>query len=55
MLNSPDYVDRLKWEVDQRDLDPENIAIEVLETIFVQSSDDTASRAISALSDAALP
>ncbi|PLW77794.1 putative bifunctional diguanylate cyclase/phosphodiesterase [Cohaesibacter celericrescens] len=52
MLNSPAYVDRLKWEADKRNLNPENIVIEVLETILIQSSDDTASRAIRALSAA---
>lgn len=52
MLNRPEYVDELKWEVDQRDLNPKNIAIEVLETILIENSDNATTRAISALSDA---
>ncbi|MEP4433749.1 MAG: EAL domain-containing protein, partial [Hyphomicrobiales bacterium] len=52
MLNRPEYVDELKWEVDQRDLDPQNISIEVLETVAIQSGDNAARLAISALSEA---
>ena len=52
MLNRPEYVDELKWEVDQRNLNPKNIAIEVLETILIENSDNATTRAISALSDA---
>lgn len=52
MLNRPEYVDELKWEVDRRDLSPKNVTIEVLETIAIGSGDIVARRAIFALSDA---
>jgi diguanylate cyclase (GGDEF)-like protein/PAS domain S-box-containing protein len=52
MLNRPEYVDELKWEVEQRGLNPKNLAIEVLETILIENNDNATTRSISALSDA---
>lgn len=52
MLNRPDYVDKLKWEVERRDLSPSNIVIEVLETVVIQNSDNTVTRTINTLSEA---
>lgn len=52
MLNRPGYVDKLKWEVDKHNLDPKDVCVEVLETILIQDGENTASRAISALSNA---
>lgn len=52
MLNRPEYVDELKWEVEQRGLNPQNLAIEVLETILIENNDNVTTRSISALCDA---
>ncbi len=51
-LNQDDYIDRLKWEVEKRDLKPENVAIEVLETTLIEGRDNKAARSIEALSAA---
>nr|WP_255769597.1 EAL domain-containing protein [Maritalea mediterranea] len=52
MLNRPEYVDELKWEVEQRGLNPKNLAIEVLETILIENNDNATTRSINALYEA---
>ena len=52
MLNQDSYLDRLKWETESRDLRPEDVAIEVLETILIEGDDNPAVKAIEALSAA---
>lgn len=52
MLNQTGYVDKLKWEVDQNNFEPEDVTIEVLETILIEGRNNTAARTIHALSGA---
>lgn len=48
-LRNPSLVDRLKWELDQFDLTPDRLAIEVLETVFSRRPDDVITRNVTAL------
>lgn len=52
MLNQDTYIDELKWEVEKRNLRPEDIAVEVLETILIEGRDNQEARSIAALYDA---
>ena len=52
MLKQGSYLDRLKWETETRDLKPEDVAVEVLETILIEGDDNPAVRAIEGLSEA---
>ena len=52
MLNQGSYLDRLKWETETRDLKPEDVAVEVLETILIEGDDNPAVKAIESLTAA---
>jgi len=49
-LHDPTLADRVKWEVDRRDLRPTRLTIEILETVAVGSQDDVVVRNIEQLS-----
>lgn len=48
-LRNPALLDRLKWELDQFDLTPDRLAIEILETVFSRRPDDVITRNITGL------
>lgn len=48
-LRNPKLVDKIKWELDRFDLEPNRLAVEVLETVVAASPDDTISRNINGL------
>lgn len=49
-LHDPTLADRVKWEVDRRDLRPARLTIEILETVAAASQDDVVVRNIEQLS-----
>ncbi len=49
-LRDPGLPDRIRWELDQFDLEAEALMIEVLETVIATTPDDTVVRTINALS-----
>lgn len=49
-LRDPTLIDRLKWELDQNDLTPDRLAVEVLETVFSRRPDDVITRNVTSLS-----
>ena len=51
-LRDPVLVEKLRWDVDSAGLTPEDIAIEVLETMLVEHDDDPAVRTVAALAAA---
>lgn len=51
-LQSESYLDTLKWEVERRGLLPQDVIIEVLETVLIVDTDNAAPNAIKALSEA---
>lgn len=48
-LRDPGLMDRLKWELDQFDLTPDRLAVEVLETVFSRRPDDVITRNVTGL------
>lgn len=48
-LRSPRLVDRLTWELDRFGLGPERLAVEILETVVADASDDVVTRSIAKL------
>ncbi len=48
-LRNPALVDRLKWELDQFDITPDRLAVEILETVFSRRPDDVITRNVTAL------
>lgn len=48
-LRNPGLIDRLKWELDQFDLTPDRLAVEVLETMFSRRPDDVITRNVTGL------
>ncbi|NOD65722.1 MULTISPECIES: bifunctional diguanylate cyclase/phosphodiesterase [unclassified Ruegeria] len=48
-LRDPGLIDRLKWELDQFDLTPDRLAVEVLETVFSRRPDDVITRNVTGL------
>jgi len=50
-LRNPALIDRLKWELDQFELTPDRLAIEVLETVFSRRPDDVITRNLTGLAD----
>lgn len=48
-LRDPGLIDRLKWELDQCDLTPDRLAVEVLETVFSRGPDDVITRNVTGL------
>jgi diguanylate cyclase len=49
-LRDPRLVDRIKWELDRFDLKPQRLAVEILETVVADTSNDIIVRNLSALS-----
>lgn len=49
-LRDPTLVDRLKWELDQFDLTPDRLSVEILETVVSRCPDDVISRNVSQIS-----
>jgi len=49
-LHDPTLVDRLKWELDQFDLTPDRLSVEILETVVSRCPDDVISRNVSQIS-----
>ena len=50
-LGNPNLVKRIEWELDRFNLDPQRLAVEILETVVATSQDDVVARNISGLSD----
>ncbi|WP_170507009.1 putative bifunctional diguanylate cyclase/phosphodiesterase [Ruegeria arenilitoris] len=48
-LRDPALIDRLKWELDQNDLTPDRLAVEVLETVFSRRPDDVITRNVTSM------
>lgn len=48
-LRNPRLIDRLKWELDQFDLTPDRLAVEILETVFSRRPDDVITRNVTGL------
>ncbi|MEO0402159.1 MAG: bifunctional diguanylate cyclase/phosphodiesterase [Pseudomonadota bacterium] len=48
-LGNPRLVDKVRWELDRFDLTPNRLAVEILETVIAENSDDTITRNINAL------
>lgn len=51
-LSDEEYLDYLKWKVDEMDISPEEVVIEVLETTFFSDADARAEKMIQKISDA---
>jgi diguanylate cyclase len=49
-LRDPRLVDRIKWELDRFDLKPQRLAVEILETVVADTSNDIIVRNLSSLS-----
>ena len=49
-LRDPALVDRVKWELDQFDLTPNRLVVEILETVFARRPDDVITRNVTHLS-----
>ncbi|WP_254440862.1 putative bifunctional diguanylate cyclase/phosphodiesterase [Ruegeria arenilitoris] len=49
-LRDPSLVDRVRWELDQFDLSPDRLAVEILETVFSRRPDDVITRNVTQLS-----
>ncbi|WP_170467623.1 putative bifunctional diguanylate cyclase/phosphodiesterase [Ruegeria arenilitoris] len=49
-LRDPALIDRLKWELDQNDLTPDRLAVEILETVFSRRPDDVITRNVTSMS-----
>ena len=49
-LRDAALIDRLKWELDQNDLTPDRLAVEVLETVFSRRPDDVITRNVTSMS-----
>lgn len=50
-LSNPKLLDKVKWELDRFELTPRRLAVEVLETVVADTSDDVITRNIHALSE----
>jgi len=50
-LSNPHLVEKIKWELDRFDLQPERLVVEVLETVVASTPDDMITRNIKALGD----
>ncbi|MFK7836000.1 MAG: putative bifunctional diguanylate cyclase/phosphodiesterase [Sulfitobacter sp.] len=48
-LNNPKLLEKLKWELDRFELEPNRLAVEVLETVVASAPDDMITRNINAL------
>lgn len=50
-LRSPSLVEKIKWELDRFGLEPDRLAVEILETVISQGADDLMLRNLSRLRD----
>ncbi|WP_170561446.1 putative bifunctional diguanylate cyclase/phosphodiesterase [Ruegeria atlantica] len=50
-LRDPALIDRLKWELDQNDLTPDRLSVEILETVFSRRPDDVITRNVTSMSN----
>ncbi|HEU0223496.1 MAG TPA: EAL domain-containing protein [Paracoccaceae bacterium] len=50
-IRDPRFIDWLKWQVDQRDLAPERVTLELVETVLVERDDDCVIRNVQALAE----
>ncbi len=48
-LRNPSLVERIKWDVDRFELDPQRLTVEILETVISEHDDDIITRNIRAL------
>ncbi|WP_299943310.1 GGDEF domain-containing phosphodiesterase [uncultured Ruegeria sp.] len=48
-LRNPGLLDRLKWELDQFELTPDRLAVEILETVFSRRPDDVITRNVAGM------
>ncbi|RLK07847.1 bifunctional diguanylate cyclase/phosphodiesterase [Ruegeria conchae] len=48
-LRNPNLIDRLKWELDQFELTPDRLAVEILETVFSRRPDDVITRNVTGM------
>ncbi|KIC41093.1 diguanylate cyclase [Ruegeria sp. ANG-R] len=48
-LRNPGLIDRLKWELDQFELTPDRLAVEILETVFSRRPDDVITRNVTGM------
>ncbi|KUJ85230.1 diguanylate cyclase [Ruegeria marisrubri] len=48
-LRNPGLVDRVRWDLDRLDLSPDRLSVEILETVFSETSNDVISRNVAAL------
>lgn len=48
-LRNPSLIERIKWDVDRFDIEPERLTIEILETVVSETDDDVITRNIRAL------
>ncbi|WP_299652577.1 bifunctional diguanylate cyclase/phosphodiesterase [uncultured Tateyamaria sp.] len=48
-LNNPKLVDKIRWELDRFELTPSRLAVEILETVVTDTTHDTITRNINAL------
>ena len=48
-LGNPKLVEKIRWELDRFELTPDRLAVEILETVVTNTSDDTITRNINAL------
>ncbi|WP_170419434.1 GGDEF domain-containing phosphodiesterase [Ruegeria atlantica] len=49
-LRDVTLIDRLKWELDQNNLTPDRLAVEILETVFSRRPDDVITRNVTSMS-----
>ncbi len=50
-LSNPRLVEKIRWELDRFDLEPERLVVEILETVVAHNPDDMITRNIIALGD----
>ncbi|MEM6304194.1 MAG: GGDEF domain-containing phosphodiesterase [Pseudomonadota bacterium] len=50
-LSNPRLIEKISWELDRFDLQPERLAVEVLETVVADTGDDVITRNIASLSE----
>ncbi|MEP2532065.1 bifunctional diguanylate cyclase/phosphodiesterase [Shimia sp.] len=48
-LRSPSLMDRIRWELDRTELDPDRLAVEILESVIAGTPDDMVVRNVEAL------
>lgn len=48
-LRNPELVEKVQWELDRFDLTPDRLSVEILETVFSNTPDDTITRNVAGL------